>query len=210
MRNYLLSLATMLPLVAVQAQAQVPAATLQRTTVSIGLSRGYYTNHGWPGFGASLGLDYRFSDRSLFSLNPRISGFRADHKSLEPDKQAGEKYYAATLEMLGAVRTSRHPERLALRFELGPMLMTVRETELYRTPGSYLKMKPDGSWGTTIVTENQFVTSRFTKPGLAMNLGIDATLAERVYVAAGVESRTYSLFPGDLLSIGFRVGYTLR
>ncbi|MBT2557431.1 hypothetical protein J7E24_06510 [Hymenobacter sp. ISL-91] len=74
-----------------------------------------------------------------------------------------------------------------------------------RYPGQYLN--PDGT--VTVLTAPQYETTRLLKPTLYWSLGLDATI-ERLYVQAGIESRTYQLLPGDLLSAHLRLGYRLR
>ncbi|GGG32678.1 hypothetical protein [Hymenobacter glacieicola] len=187
------------------ALAQSSPASLPRTTVLVGGGRALQTNYGWPGTVVFLGVEHRLSPRSLFSVQPRLSAFRADTRSLEPDKQPGEQYATAGAEALVAVRTSRRPERVALRLEAGPAFFLGRETKLYRYPGTYLN--PDGT--TTTLRENEYRRRAIRQPGFSLGLGLDATLHQRIYLGASLESRTYSYFPGDILSATARVGYVL-
>ncbi|MBX0290383.1 hypothetical protein K3G63_08030 [Hymenobacter sp. HSC-4F20] len=176
-----------------------------RNTLLLSAGRAYQTNYGWPGTVVFLGLEHRLSPRSLFSLQPRLSYFRADTRSLEPDKQPGEKFAVGTVEALIAVRTSRHPERLALRIETGPAFFAGRETTLYRYPGTYFN--PDGT--TTTLTDNEYRRETIRQFGFSLGVGLDVTLQNRFYLGAGLESRTYLYFPGDILSAAVRVGYVL-
>ncbi|WP_139923345.1 hypothetical protein [Hymenobacter sp. DG01] len=185
--------------------AQTSPSSAARNTVVAGGGWAQQTNYGWPGTAIFLGLEHRLSTRSLFSVQPRLSGFRADTRSREPDKQPGEQYATAVAEALLAVRTSRRPERLALRLEAGPALFMGRETTLYRYPGTYLNS--NGTTTTLLTSEYRRETIR--KPGFSLGLSADATLRNRLYLGVGIESRTYSYFPGDILTASVRIGYAL-
>ncbi|RFP64058.1 hypothetical protein D0N36_16135 [Hymenobacter lapidiphilus] len=169
------------------------------------LGRGFYTNHGWPGTLAAVGFNRPLSPHSVLSLQPQAGFFRADSQALEPDKKPGEKYAVGLLDIALAVRTSRHPERPALCFAVGPGLTAGSVTTIERYPGQYLNR--DGT--VTVLTAPQYETVRLFKPTLYWGLGLDATI-DRLYVQAGVESRTYQLLPGELLSAHLRLGYRLR
>ncbi|UYZ64712.1 hypothetical protein [Hymenobacter weizhouensis] len=204
MLKFLLALLLLTPAATAWAQTAAPASG--RTLLVASLGRASYTNHGWPGTAVSFGVERRLSGQSWFSVQPRLGGFWTDAASREPDKRPGEKCAVGFIEAVVAVRTSRRPERVAFRAEAGPAFLVGREISVYRYPGSYLN--PDGLT-TTVVTETQFERRRIRHPGFTLGVGVDATVQQRLYLGAGIESRTYSYFPGDLLSATVRVGYVL-
>ncbi|OWP62747.1 hypothetical protein CDA63_12610 [Hymenobacter amundsenii] len=192
----------------VAALAQTPAAPKSPVPLTLfaGLGRGIYTNDGWPGTLATVGLQRPFAANSLFSIQPQIGFFQADKAARDPDKNPGEQYAAFMVDGALAVRTSRHPERLALRVALGPGLVAGRVTNLTRYPGQYLNR--DGS--VTVLTAPEYHTDHLLKPTAYWGIGMDIVLENHFYLAGGIESRTYSYFPGDLLSAHLRLGYQLR
>ncbi|MFD2787881.1 hypothetical protein [Hymenobacter rubripertinctus] len=191
---------------AVLAQTPTAPKPVVPLTAYAGLGRAIYTNDGWPGTLATVGFQRPFSATSLFSLQTQLGFFEADKAPREPDKNPGEQYAAFMVDGALAVRTSRHPERLALRVALGPGLVAGRVTNLVRYPGQYLNR--DGT--VTVVTSPQYETERLLKPTAYWGLGLDIVLNQRLCLAGGIESRTYSYFPGDLLSANVRLGYQLR
>ena len=205
----LLSLSLLVPVAALAQTSEAESAAPPATTVFAALGRGIYTNHGWPGTLATVGFHRPLSPHSVLSLQPQAGLFRADSQAREPDKSPGEKYAVGLLDVALAVRTSRHPERPALCFAVGPSLAAGSVTTLERSSEftGPIRFDSNGQVISDLVLE--FRTEKFIRPTLYWGLGLDATF-NRLYVQAGVESRTYQLLPGDLLNAHLRLGYRLR